>query len=213
MKQTIETIWQQGFINDDALIAPKINDLYNQKSKNIVDKFERMFDLNFKAIIAGMAVVLVVLSFLGMAWLGLYIDVLLLGLVMAGRSAKGKLSLDKSMNSYDYLKTFDNWLKEQINLYTRLYRYFYPLLFLGIMVQARFSESMQAIINSWIIKDPNITLIAGTPIIIIGGVTVLTFIIWLSSTALYRWDLDIIYGKEMRKLDAIIAEMEELRQP
>ena len=46
MTQSIEKIWQEGFINDKALVAPKLNDLYNQKSKNIVDKFERVFKWN-----------------------------------------------------------------------------------------------------------------------------------------------------------------------
>ena len=35
MDNSIETIWKKGFLNSDALIAPKLNNLYNQKSQNI----------------------------------------------------------------------------------------------------------------------------------------------------------------------------------
>ena len=38
MEKSIETIWKEGFMKDDALVAPKLNDLYNQKSANIIDK-------------------------------------------------------------------------------------------------------------------------------------------------------------------------------
>jgi len=40
MEKSIETIWKEGFLESDALVAPKLNDLYNQKSIHIVDKFK-----------------------------------------------------------------------------------------------------------------------------------------------------------------------------
>ena len=43
MEKSIETIWKQGFLKSDALVAPKLNDLYNQKSTHIIDKFNNMF--------------------------------------------------------------------------------------------------------------------------------------------------------------------------
>jgi hypothetical protein len=43
MEKSIETIWKQGFLNDDALVAPKLNDLYNQKSTHIIDTFNNLF--------------------------------------------------------------------------------------------------------------------------------------------------------------------------
>ena len=50
MEKSIETIWKEGFLNQDALIAPKLNNLYNKKSTHIVDKFKRMFRINLIAI-------------------------------------------------------------------------------------------------------------------------------------------------------------------
>jgi len=46
MKKSIETIWKEGFLKNDALIAPKINNLYTQKSIDIVEKFKKMYKIN-----------------------------------------------------------------------------------------------------------------------------------------------------------------------
>ena len=43
MEKSIETIWKQGFISPESLIAPELNNLYNKKSIHLVDKFKRMF--------------------------------------------------------------------------------------------------------------------------------------------------------------------------
>ena len=50
MERSIENIWKEGFRKSDALVAPKINNLYNQKSIHIIDKFKRMFKINLIAI-------------------------------------------------------------------------------------------------------------------------------------------------------------------
>ena len=52
MEKSIETIWKEGFLKSDALVAPKVNDLYNQKSNHIIDKFKRMYEINLVAIVA-----------------------------------------------------------------------------------------------------------------------------------------------------------------
>ena len=58
MEKSIETIWKKGFLKNDALLAPKLNNLYDQKSIDIVDKFKRMYKIN---IIALMAFALIIL--------------------------------------------------------------------------------------------------------------------------------------------------------
>ena len=44
MRKTIEATWREGFLNPDALVAPKVNDLYTRKSSHIVDRIQRAFD-------------------------------------------------------------------------------------------------------------------------------------------------------------------------
>ena len=52
MENSIETIWKEGFLKNDALVAPKLNDLYNQKSLHLIDQLKRMFKINLMAILA-----------------------------------------------------------------------------------------------------------------------------------------------------------------
>ena len=40
MRNSIEEIWKEGFLNEKSLVAPKINDLYNQKSMDLIDKMK-----------------------------------------------------------------------------------------------------------------------------------------------------------------------------
>ena len=61
MEKSIESIWKEGFLEKDAMVAPKINNLYNQKSIHIIDKFKRMFKINLNA--------LVILFFFSSCWL------------------------------------------------------------------------------------------------------------------------------------------------
>ena len=82
MEKSIETIWKEGFLKSDALVAPKLNDLYNQKSKHIIDKFKRMFKINLIAIVAGSFVVLVASFIVGIPYMGVSLFVLLNVLVI-----------------------------------------------------------------------------------------------------------------------------------
>ena len=123
MTKSIETIWQQGFIDDKALIAPKINDLYNQKSQNIVDKLKRTFRWNIIAIAIGALAVLVILSAFGMPILALFIASMLLALAWLGKKQLAELEqMDKNTSSYQYIKSFDAWLKGLMQQYTKIYQ-------------------------------------------------------------------------------------------
>ena len=51
MEKSIESIWKQGFLDNNAMVAPKLNNLYNQKSIHIIDKFKRMFKINLNALV------------------------------------------------------------------------------------------------------------------------------------------------------------------
>ena len=46
MEKSIETIWNKGFLDSDTLVVPKLNNLYNKKSKTITDKLKRMMKIN-----------------------------------------------------------------------------------------------------------------------------------------------------------------------
>ena len=51
-------------------------------------------------------------------------------LLQALSESKKLDKIDKNLNSYQYLKTFDDWTKEMIQFNTKLSRFLYPLVFL-----------------------------------------------------------------------------------
>lgn len=213
MNNSIEKIWKEGFLSNDALIAPKINDLYNQKSKNIVDKFEVVFKWNLIGIIIYAALVLVVLTIMGIPYLGLFISALLMSLVIRGRKEQASLKLlDKNVSSYQYLKSFDHWLKNMMQGYGKLYQFFYPALFLSIVLQFRLTEFGQKVIDGFIYHYPDTIMLLATPLLMIIAVTVITSLLSYFSGALYRLDFNTLYGRMLKKLEELISDMEELRQ-
>ena len=52
MNKTIESVWKEGFIDDHALVAPQVNDLYNRRSEQTIDRFIRRLRRNFYGIVA-----------------------------------------------------------------------------------------------------------------------------------------------------------------
>ena len=212
MTKSIETIWQQGFIDDKALIAPKINDLYNQKSQNIVDKLKRTFRWNIIAIAIGAFAVLVILSAFGMPALALFIASMLLALVWLGKKQLAELErMDKNTSSYQYIKSFDAWLKGLIQQYTRIYQFVYPAFFLACIAQLGFSNIGLSIIAGFQIDFPNVPVLFGVPIIFTGAVMFIAFLLSYFAGAIYQLDMKPIYGREFKKLEEIIADMEALR--
>ena len=115
MEKSIESIWKEGFLKSDVLVAPKLNDLYNKKSQHIVDKFTRMFKINLIAIIAGSFFVVGMSYLVQIPYMGIAVFVILNVLVVINKKLmKGLSEIDKNVNSFQYLKTFDSWMKEQI---------------------------------------------------------------------------------------------------
>jgi len=213
MAKSIEMMWKKGFVKEANLTVPKINDLYNRKSQNIVDKLMSMFSINIKAVMIGGLVMLGMMSLIGAPFLGLYICCLLIPLIILSNSElKKSVNLSKGQSSYDYLMSFDKWLKSSIETYSVYYKVFYPMLFLGMATQGIVSEAGGKLISMLVEVFPTDLVLLGQPYYLLATITVLTLIIMRYSTALYRWDINIVYGRQFNKLEELIADMEELRK-
>jgi hypothetical protein len=212
MSNSIEEIWKKGFISNEVLVAPKLNDLYNQKSKNIVDKFELVFKWNLRGIIVFALLVLVVSTIQGIPYLGLFISAMLMSLVIRGRKEQASLKLlDKSGSCYQYLKSFDNWLKKMMLGYGKLYSFFFPALFLSIATQIRITEFGQLAINGFVNEYPDTVMLFATPLYLLLAVAVIASLLLYFSGALYRLDFNSVYGRMLSKLEDLISDMEVLR--
>ncbi len=213
MEKSIETIWKEGFLESDKLIAPKLNNLYNQKSKHIIDKFNRMFRINLIAIIIGSILFLIYSIFSGIPIAGVGVFIILSIIVVVNKNLMNTLGkIDKNVSSYQYLLSFDQWMKKQTSINRKMSRFYYPAFFLSFVLGFWLSNEGQLLYNE-IINNPNeIYFVNGIPVFWVLGVLSITGIIAIFSGKIYNFDVKLIYGRIFSKLDDMIADIEELRK-
>jgi hypothetical protein len=216
MKKSIETIWKEGFISNEALVVPRLTDLYNQKSQHIVDKFKTLGRRNLYGIIIGAFVILVGSFFAQVPLIGAFIFLILMWLVVVGRrQAKTLEKIDNSSSSYRYLKSFDEWLKASISEYGRIYRFVYPMLFLafilGVFYSNLYENSAGESPITIIMNDPDTLIFYGIPVFWALGIVIFLGIVSYFSGLIYKFDLSTVYGRVFKKVDEILKDMEELR--
>ncbi len=209
MEKTIETIWKEGFLKPDALLAPKINNLYDQKSKHIIDKFKRMFRINLIAIVIGSIIVLAASFIVGIPVMGVMLFFIANTIVIINRKLqKGLLRIDLNVSCYQYIKAFDNWMKKQIDINSKMARIYYPLIFLSVVLGFWFSDHIK-----WLIEQPNeIYFVNGIPVFWLLGVLVVSVLLFFFGGQIYKLDLNIVYSRILNKLDEMLSDMDKLRE-
>ena len=211
MEKSIESIWKQGFLEDNAMVAPKLNNLYNQKSIHIIDKFKRMFKINLNALVVFSFLLLPVSFFVKIPVMGVLIFILLNVIVIVNRKLlKGLNNIDKNENSYEYLKSFDSWMKSQISINKKMSRYIYPYVFLAMISGFWFSSPVRESIHR-ILGSHEVYFLYGIPVFWVLAMIIIVMILAVFGGRLYMWDLNIVYGRILKKLDELIADMEDLR--
>ena len=218
MEKSIETIWKEGFVKDDKLIAPKVNDLYNQKSIDIVSKFKRMYKINVIGSVVFSFIILPVSYLVKIPYMGIMMFFLFnLIIIINRKTIHGLNKIDNSLNSYDYLISFDNWTKELIALNTKFSRFLYPYMFLTLFSGFWFGSiggdiPGNTVIKGFVAEFPNTPLVFGFPLIFLGIMLLAMLFLALVGARIGKWDFNLGYGRIMRRLKTMIKDMEELRQ-
>jgi len=216
MEKSIENIWKEGFLRSDALVAPKINNLYTKKSMHIIDKFKRMFRINLIAIVAFSFIFLVVSYFVGIPLMGAIFFVTLMVLVIINKSLLNELdSIDKGENSYQYLKAFNRWIKKQVAVNKRMSAFLYPIIFMSLILGFWFKDAKgmflgERLVDKIVLNFPDTFLIFGIPLIgIVVAVLILGLLAYFGGR-IYMWDVNIVYGRVFKKLEELLADIESL---
>ena len=211
MEKSIESIWKQGFLDKDAMVAPKLNNLYNQKSIHIIDKFKRMFKINLNALVVFSFVVLIVSFFVKIPVMGVLMFILFNVIVLVNKKLfKGLNTIDKNVSSYQYLKSFDNWMKDQILVNMKMSRYMYPYIFLAMVSGFWFSSPFRETINR-VFGNYQPYMLYGIPVFWVFAMLIIVVLLAIFGGRIYKWDLNIVYGRVLRKLDELLSDMEDLR--
>ncbi|MEX1384107.1 hypothetical protein [Lutibacter sp.] len=217
MEKSIEDIWKEGFLKSDALVAPKINNLYNKKSIHIIDKFKRMFKINLIAIVVFSFIFLIVTFFIGIPLMGVIFFVTLMTLVIINKKLlNGLEAINTGENSYQYLKTFNQWVKKQVAINKKMSTFLYPIVFISFILGFWFKDTEgiplgERLVGEILIGFPDIYLIYGIPLI---GIVIALLILGLLAFfggRIYQWDLNLVYGRVFKKLEELMADIESLR--
>jgi hypothetical protein len=211
MEKSIESIWKEGFLQKNAMVAPKLNNLYNKKSIHIIDKFKRMFKINLNALVIFSFILLPVSFFVKIPVMGVMMFILFNVIVIVNkRLLKGLDKIDKNVSSYQYLKSFDTWMQEQIAIGVKMSGYIYPYIFIamvaGFWFSSDFRETLDRILGNY---QPD--MIYGLPIYWMAAMLVIIILLAVFGGRIYKLDLNIVYGGILKKLAELISDMEDLR--
>ncbi|GAA4949923.1 hypothetical protein GCM10023314_24110 [Algibacter agarivorans] len=211
MEKSIESIWKQGFLENDAMVAPKLNNLYNQKSIHIIDKFKRMFKINLNALVVFSFFILIASFFVKIPVMGVLMFILFNVIVIVNkRLLKGLNDIDKNVSSYQYLKSFDTWMKAQIAVNYKMSKYIYPYIFIAMVSGFGFSSHFRETLNR-ILGGYQPYVLYGIPVFWVLTMIAIVVVLAIFGGRIYKWDLKIVYGRILKKLDELIADMEDLR--
>ena len=217
MEKSIENIWKEGFQKNEPLIAPKINDLYNQKSNLIIDKFKRIFKINLIAIVIAAFAILIVTSVNGLPIIGISYFLILISLAFVNKRLRDRLEkIDYHINSYEYLISFNKWLQEQLAINRKIARIYYPLMFLSIVVGFWFVDAEGISLGERLVGEvlygfPDVYLVNGIPLVGLIVVLSIAGVLALFGGRIYNIDVKIIYGRMIHKIEELISDIEKLR--
>ncbi len=211
MEKSIESIWKQGFLDNNAMVAPKLNNLYNQKSIHVIDKFKRMFKINLNALVIFSFVVLIASFVVKIPVMGVLMFILFNVIVIINKKLfKSLNTIDKNVSSYLYLKSFDIWMKSQIAVNYKMSKYIYPYIFIAMVSGFWFSKPFQESLNE-VLGNHEVYYLYGIPMFWALAMLIIIILLAIFGGRIYTWDLNIVYGRVLKKLDELIADMEDLR--
>ncbi len=201
MENSIETIWTKGFLKEEALVAPRVNNLYHKKSSLLIEKLKSTYRTDNKSIIPLAILAVVGFGIAGHLLTGLYVMGLMAGMFFLNRkklASLEKISIETS--SYEYLLEYREMFLKLKSFYTRLLGFGLPVA--GIAGYFLFFW------NTPLLHDFLQLGIINILAILLG----LAFLLSAIGVMAYRLSLKLIYGRFIQKLEEMITDMEELRK-
>ena len=177
-----------------------------------------MFRINLIAIVAFSFVFLIASYFVGIPITGVIFFVTLTVLVIINKKLlNGLEKIEKGVSSYQYLKSFNQWIQQQVAINKRFSTFLYPIIFLSMIIGFWFKDAEgiplgERLVGEVLYGFPDIYLIQGIPLIAIIIVILIVGLLALFGGRIYQWDLNIVYGRIFKKLEELMADIEELKK-
>ncbi|KAB1155355.1 hypothetical protein F7018_12845 [Tenacibaculum aiptasiae] len=204
MEKSIEKIWTEAFINEQSLIAPKINNLYNQKSKSIINKIKRTYEIDNKGLIPMAIIVVIGMTLLSEVIIGLYAAFLILCLYFFNSNQLKKFKdIDVKSDNLSYLKQYRYIINIIMKSTKKLFVFAIPVAVLSIFILA-YNLKEKSFLSKFISSDTSLLKMISVGFLIAVCVSVIGFVVYNISTK-------ILYATQISKLDDLIKEMDQLK--
>ena len=162
-------------------------------------------------------VFLVVSFFVGIPITGIIFFVTLSALVIINKKLLNGLDkIDKGVSSYQYLKTFNEWIQKQVAINKKMSRFLYPIIFISLILGFWFKDAEgmplgERLVGEILVGFPDVYLIFGVPVIGIVIAVLIIGLLVLFGGRIYKWDLNLVYGRVFKKLKELMTDIESLR--
>ncbi len=205
MEKSIEKIWNEAFINENAIVAPKINNLYNQKSKSIIHKIKRTYEFDNKGLLPISGIVAIGGILLNETIIGLYGTILILCLYYFNTKLLSRFEkLDVKSDNLTYLKNYRDVMHSVTKATKRMFIFVLPFLVLSIFILGFFLKE-ESFLSRFI--SPDTTFIE-----ILGIGTSVALIIAVICLFVFKVSNQLLYGTLVSKLNDLIHEIENLKE-
>jgi hypothetical protein len=177
-----------------------------------------MFKINLIAIVAFSFVFLIVSFFVGIPLMGAIFFVALSAVVIINTHLlNGLEKIHKGVSSYQYLKSFNQWIQNMILINKRLAVFLYPTIFMSLIIGFWFKDAEGVPLGERLVSEvlygfPDIYLIQGVPLIAIVVILLIIAVLAIFGGRVYQWDLNLVYGRVFKKLEELMADIESLRR-
>jgi hypothetical protein len=205
MEKSIEKIWKEAFIEEQSLIVPKINDIYNQKSKSVIEKIKRTYEVDTKTLIPLAILLAVGMSIFSEVIIGFYSAFLILCLYFFNKKLLNKFNtIDIKSDNLTYLICYRNIITNITKATKKLMLFAIPLAILSIFILAYITKE-KSFLNKFINTDTTIIEVLGIGFIIAFVVSIISYTVYTISTK-------VLYATLISKLDDIIYELNSLQE-
>ncbi|WP_462159065.1 hypothetical protein [Pseudoalteromonas sp. GB56] len=208
MTKSIEEIWQQASYEEQSTLSEYLH-RKESESQDLLHQLCIKYQLNNKWMGLGAILSFCLLPLFGMFYLALALGFTFFGVFLLGRAQIKELSeLDKAMSCYDYLQGYRAYMERAKRHYGNIYRVIYPGLYVALLVEFFSSTGGVYFLNDLIADGSPVYIGLPLEVLIFGGIS--TLLIAVSARALYLKEVNVFYGSELRKLDALIDELKPL---
>ena len=202
MEKSIESIWKEGFMKGESLVIPKLNNLYNQKSRLLIDRFLRIMKIDLWTLIPITLIISAWILYEGQLWVGIsYLLISAIMFVVAWKKLQEIENIDQNINCYQYLKSVDQWIERAKGFYIRMIRYGTPIYLIIVLILSFATtqeKSLQEIVAQSGIGEIVLLLMA-------------PFAASLIAVGFYKLMYRIVYGHIIKKIREMLDDMEELK--